>query len=63
MGNRLSKIVTRTGDDGSTGLADVRLADRVQRAVGEAGADVVAVAVIVGLCVTLYMLLRRRGWL
>jgi len=22
MGNRLSKIVTRTGDDGSTGLAD-----------------------------------------
>ncbi|MEJ1959028.1 MAG: ATP:cob(I)alamin adenosyltransferase [Nitrosomonadales bacterium] len=22
MGNRLSKIVTRTGDDGTTGLAD-----------------------------------------
>ena len=22
MGNRLSKIVTRTGDDGSTGLGD-----------------------------------------
>ncbi|HAS77501.1 MAG TPA: ATP:cob(I)alamin adenosyltransferase, partial [Marinobacter adhaerens] len=22
MGNRLSKIYTRTGDDGSTGLAD-----------------------------------------
>ena len=32
MGNRLSKIYTRTGDDGSTGLADGnRIAKNAQR--------------------------------
>ena len=32
MGNRLSKIYTRTGDDGSTGLADGnRIAKSAQR--------------------------------
>ena len=32
MGNRLSKIYTRTGDDGSTGLADgKRIAKNAQR--------------------------------
>ena len=41
MGNRLSKIYTRTGDDGSTGLADGnRIAKNAQRVEAMGMADV-----------------------
>jgi len=40
MGNRLSKIYTRTGDDGSTGLADGnRIAKNAQRVEAMGTAD------------------------
>ncbi len=40
MGNRLSKIYTKTGDDGSTGLADgSRIAKNAQRVDAMGSAD------------------------